>query len=34
MDLRTAFLIAVTKYVFKVLIAAIDTVFIYWVRRW
>ena len=34
MDLKTAFLIAVTKYVFKVLIAAIDTVFIYWVRRW
>ena len=34
MDLSTAFLIAVTKYVFKVLIAAIDTVFIYWVRRW
>jgi len=34
MDLKTAFVIAVTKYIFKVLIALIDTIFIYWVRRW
>jgi len=34
MDLKTAFLIAVTKYIFKVFIAGIDTIFIYWVRRW
>jgi len=34
MDLKTAFIIAVTKYVFKVVIAGIDTIFIYWVRRW
>ena len=34
MDLKTAFLIAVTKYIFKVLIALIDTIFIYWVRKW
>ena len=34
MDLKTAFLIAVTKYIFKVLIAGIDTIFIYWVRKW
>ena len=34
MDLKTAFVIAVTKYIFKVLIAGIDTIFIYWVRKW
>ena len=34
MDLKTAFIIALTKYVFKVVIAGIDTIFIYWVRRW
>ena len=34
MDLKTAFLIAVTNYIFKVLIAGIDTIFIYWVRKW
>ena len=34
MDLKTAFMIAITKYVFKVVIAGIDTIFIYWVRRW
>ena len=34
MDLKTAFLIAVTKYIFKVVIAAVDTIFIYWVRKW
>ena len=34
MDLSTAFMIAVTKYIFKVVIAGIDTIFIYWVRKW
>ena len=34
MDWSTAFMLAMTKYVFKVLIAAIDTIFIYWVKRW
>ena len=34
MDLKTAFLIAVTKYIFKVFIAGIDTIFIYWVKKW
>ena len=34
MDLKTAFLIAVTKYIFKVIIAGVDTIFIYWVRKW
>ena len=34
MDIKTAFLIAVTKYVFKVIIAFVDTIFIYWVRKW
>ena len=29
-----AFGIALTKYVFKVVIALIDTIFIYWVRKW
>lgn len=33
-DWSTAFVLALTKYVFKVLIAAIDTIFIYWVRKW
>ena len=34
MDWETALMLALTKYVFKVLIALIDTVFIYWVKRW
>ena len=34
MDWSTAFMLALTKYVFKVLIAFIDTFFIYWVKRW
>ena len=34
MDMKTAFLIAITKYIFKVFIAGIDTIFIYWVRKW
>ena len=34
MDIKTAFLIAITKYIFKVFIAGIDTIFIYWVRKW
>ena len=29
-----AFGIALTKYVFKVIIALVDTIFIYWVRKW
>ena len=34
MDWNTALMLALTKYVFKVLIAAIDTIFIYWVKKW
>ena len=34
MEWKVAFLLAATKYVFKVLIALVDTVFIYWVRKW
>tara|TARA_B100000575_G_scaffold279643_1_gene268235 strand:- start:281 stop:985 length:705 start_codon:yes stop_codon:yes gene_type:complete len=34
MDWSTALALALTKYLFKVLIAAIDTIFIYWVRKW
>ena len=34
MDWTTALMLALTKYVFKVLIAAIDTIFIYWVKKW
>ncbi len=34
MDWYTALALALTKYVFKVLIAAIDTIFIYWVKKW
>ncbi len=34
MDWSTAFMLAMTKYIFKVLIAAIDTIFIYWVKKW
>ena len=34
MDWSTALMLALTKYVFKVLIAAIDTIFIYWVKKW
>jgi uncharacterized integral membrane protein (TIGR00697 family) len=32
--LRIAFELALVKYVFKVLIALIDTIFIYWARDW
>ncbi|MEX0708806.1 MAG: queuosine precursor transporter, partial [Woeseia sp.] len=31
-DLRTALALGAAKYVFKLVIAAIDTVFIYWAR--
>lgn len=31
-DLRTALLLGATKYVFKMVIAAVDTLFIYWAR--
>ena len=34
MDWSTAFALAITKYVFKVIIALVDTIFIYWVRKW
>ena len=34
MDWTTALMLAGTKYIFKVLIAAVDTIFIYWVRKW
>ena len=34
MDWNTAFMLADTKYVFKVLIAIVDTIFIYWVKKW
>ena len=34
MEWKIAFLLAATKYAFKVLIALVDTVFIYWVRKW
>ena len=34
MSWDNAFMLAATKYVFKVFIAAIDTIFIYWVKRW
>jgi len=33
-DLRTAFELAMAKYVFKVIIALLDTPFIYWARTW
>jgi hypothetical protein len=33
-DLETALALGAVKYIFKVFIAMIDTVFIYWVRRW
>jgi queuosine precursor transporter len=33
-DLRTAFELALAKYVFKVIIALVDTPFIYWARTW
>jgi uncharacterized integral membrane protein (TIGR00697 family) len=32
-DLKTALALGATKYVFKIVIAAIDTVFIYWARH-
>jgi uncharacterized PurR-regulated membrane protein YhhQ (DUF165 family) len=34
MDWKTAFMLAATKYVFKVVIALVDTIFIYWVKKW
>ena len=34
MSFGVAFGIALTKYIFKVIIALIDTIFIYWVRKW
>jgi uncharacterized integral membrane protein (TIGR00697 family) len=34
MSWENAFMLAATKYVFKVFIAAIDTIFIYWVKKW
>ena len=34
MDWTTAFMLALTKYVFKIVIAVVDTFFIYWVKRW
>jgi uncharacterized PurR-regulated membrane protein YhhQ (DUF165 family) len=34
MSWENAFMLAATKYIFKVLIAAIDTIFIYWVKKW
>ena len=33
-DLRTALALGAAKYVFKIVIAAIDTIFIYWARSW
>tara|TARA_B100002019_G_scaffold94669_1_gene81546 strand:+ start:230 stop:934 length:705 start_codon:yes stop_codon:yes gene_type:complete len=34
MDWSTALALALTKYAFKVIIAIVDTIFIYWVRKW
>ena len=34
MSWENAFMLAATKYIFKVFIAAIDTIFIYWVKKW
>ena len=34
MSFQDAFALAVVKYIFKVCIALIDTIFIYWVRYW
>ena len=34
MEWKTAFMLAATKYIFKVLIALVDTIFIYWVKKW
>ena len=34
MSFQDAFLLAAVKYVFKVLIALIDTIFIYWIFIW
>jgi queuosine precursor transporter len=33
-DIKTALMLAFVKYFFKVLIALIDTIFIYWAREW
>jgi len=33
-DWSTALMLALTKYIFKILIAAVDTIFIYWVKKW
>ena len=32
-DLKTALALGGAKYVFKIVIAAIDTIFIYWAKR-
>ena len=32
-DLQTAFALGAAKYVFKLVIAAVDTIFIYWARH-
>jgi uncharacterized integral membrane protein (TIGR00697 family) len=34
MSWENAFMLAATKYIFKVFIAAVDTIFIYWVKKW
>ena len=34
LSFAAAFGIALTKYVFKVIISLVDTIFIYWVRKW
>ena len=34
MTFQDAFALAAVKYVLKVIIAAIDTIFIYWVKNW
>ena len=34
MDWKTTFMLAAIKYVFKVVIALVDTIFIYWVKKW
>ena len=34
MSWENACMLAATKYIFKVFIAAIDTIFIYWVKKW
>ena len=34
LDLPTALQLAAAKYVFKVIVAVVDTPFIYWARSW